>query len=420
MSTSLNGKVRVVDISMGWAGPLAGELLAEMGAEVVKIEDTEHFDWWRGSLSMAEPALRPIERAATFNAANRGKFGVTLDLAHRRGIEIVKRLVEIADVVIENYSPGVMDRFGLGYPILSKINPRLIMVSMPSFGSDGPECNVRGYGNTVEAMAGITGLAGYHDGEQRYTLSNALGDPVGGLHGALAVLAALHERDRTGQGQWVEIAQVESAIPFVTDAILEYQFAGEVPRPRGNRHPRFAPHGIFRCVGQGSDQESWIAVAAESDQQWRVLAKALNLAHFAEDPRFATAADRKKNEDVLDSELARVFVAMEPDDAVRIAREAGALAAHVNSAPAVLGDSQLQSRGFWVPIDRAVVGTHLYPGAVAKLPETPLQPDRPAPLLGQHNAEIFSRLLGMSADEIRELEESGVIGSIPRDYRNAS
>jgi crotonobetainyl-CoA:carnitine CoA-transferase CaiB-like acyl-CoA transferase len=205
MNSIFDGKLRVLDISMGWAGPLVGQMFAEMDAEVIKVEDTHHFDWWRGSLSMAPPEMQPIERAAVFNTANRGKRGVTLDLASVRGIEILKRLIEVSDILIENFSPGVMDRLGLAYEAVRAINPRLIMISMPSFGSDGPESNARGYGNTVEAMAGVTGLTGYHDGDgQRYTLSNALGDPVGGLHGVFALMVALRERERSGRGQLIE------------------------------------------------------------------------------------------------------------------------------------------------------------------------------------------------------------------------
>ncbi len=422
MNGPLDGKIRVLDLSMGWAGPLVGQMLAEMGAEVIKVEDTRHFDWWRGSLSMGPPEAQPIERAGVFNTANRGKLGVTLDLSSAHGIELVKRLVKLSDVLIENYSPGVMDRFGLSYATLGAINTRLIMVSMPSFGSNGPEANSRGYGNTVEAMAGVTGLNGYHDGEQRYTLSNALGDPVGGLHGVLAVLAALRERTRTGRGQLVEIAQVESAIPLVTNAILEYQFTGQVPRPRGNRHPRHAPHGIYRCLDADGEQagHSWLAVAAETDQQWRAIADALGLAHLAADARFSDASRRKLNEDALDAELARALSTMSADDAAHRLSAAGAYAAVVHSAAAVLADAQLGDRGYFVAIDRAVVGTHLYPGAVPRLFSTPLNADAPAPLLGEHNRAVLGGMLGMSEAEIGELERSGVIGTRPRDDRNTT
>ena len=407
MNSIFDGKLRVLDISMGWAGPLVGQMFAEMGADVIKVEDTHHFDWWRGSLSMAPPEMQPIERAAVFNTANRGKRGVTLDLASARGIEILKRLVAVSDLLVENFSPGVMDRLGLGYETVRAINPRLIMISMPSFGSDGPESNARGYGNTVEAMAGVTGLTGYHDGDgQRYTLSNALGDPVGGLHGVFALMVALRERERSGRGQLIELAQVESLIPFVADAMLDFQFSGKVPAARGNRHREHAPHGIYRCAGD----DNWIALACESDEQWRSLAGALGL----DDQSFASASDRKANEDALDAELSRAIANLSADDCVARLGDAGVLVAPVNSAPAVMADPQIQGREYFVAIERAVVGTHLYPGAVARLPDTPLRADTPAPLLGEHNRQVFAELLAMTDEEITELERSGVIGSRPR------
>jgi crotonobetainyl-CoA:carnitine CoA-transferase CaiB-like acyl-CoA transferase len=413
MNSIFDGKLRVLDISMGWAGPLVGQMFAEMGADVIKVEDTHHFDWWRGSLSMGPPEMQPIERASVFNTANRGKRGITLDLASARGIEILKRLIEVSDILVENFSPGVMDRLGLGYESVSAINPRLIMISMPSFGSDGPECNARGYGNTVEAMAGVTGLTGYHDGDgQRYTLSNALGDPVGGLHGVFALMVAMRERERTGRGQWIELAQVESLIPFVAEAIVDFQFTAKVPAARGNRHREHAPHGIYRCAGD----DNWIALACETDDQWRSLAAALGI----DDKRFATASERKANESALDAELSRSIAQLSADDCIVSLREAGVLTAPVNPASAVMADPQIQSREYFVAIDRAVVGTHLYPGAVARLPDTPLRADTPAPLLGEHNRQVFAETLGMTDDEISELERSGVIGSSPRQYRVAS
>ncbi|MGH7778835.1 MAG: CaiB/BaiF CoA transferase family protein [Candidatus Binataceae bacterium] len=418
MATTFDSQIRVLDLSMGWAGPLAGQMLAEMGAEVIKVEDTHYFDWWRGSLSMAAPEAQPIERAATFNTANRGKLGVTIDLLNPRGIELVKRIVAHADILIENYSPGVMERFGLTYEILAPINPRLIMISMPSFGYGGPETFSRGYGNTVEAMAGVTGLARYHDDEQPYTLSNALGDPVSGLTGTFGILAALHEREKTGRGQWIELAQVESVIPLLAEQILEYQLSGNVPRPRGNRHPEFAPHGIFRCAT--AEEDSWIAIAAYRDDQWRALADALGIAHLASDPRFSDAARRKANEDALDAEINGALAAISVDDAVARLSAAGVYAAPVNSAPAVLGDAQLHARGYFVPVERAIVGTHLYPGAVARMSATPATQEVPAPLLGEHNAQVFGGLLRMTAAELVELEAAGVIGTAPRDYRKAS
>jgi crotonobetainyl-CoA:carnitine CoA-transferase CaiB-like acyl-CoA transferase len=409
MKTIVEGKLRAIDLSMGWAGPLCSEMLAEMGAQVIKIEDTLHFDWWRGSLSMGPPELQVIERAATFNTTNRGKLGVTLDLANPRAVEIVKRLVASADIFIENYSPGVIERLGLSWKILSAINPRLVMISMPSFGSEGPECQARGYGNTVEAVAGVTGLTGYHDGGQPYTLSNALGDPVAGLNGLFALLVGLRERDETGRGQLIELAQVEAAIPLVGEAIMEYQLTGKVPRPRGNRHPKHAPHGVYACEGK-----SFIALAAESEEQWRKLIAELGLERLQRDPRFATESNRKLNEDALDAELSRALKDRDCEETSRRLIDAGLIAGQVHSAADVLGDAQLSARGFFVAVDRAIVGTHLYPGAAEHFSETPMVPDRPAPLLGEHNRMVFREILAMSDAEIDALKREGIIGTEPR------
>jgi crotonobetainyl-CoA:carnitine CoA-transferase CaiB-like acyl-CoA transferase len=408
MKTIVEGKLRAIDLSMGWAGPLLGEQLAEMGVEVIKIEDTLHFDWWRGSLSMGPPEMQVIERSAPFNTANRGKIGCTLDLTNPRAIEIVKRLVATADIVIENYSPDVMPKLGLGWDALAPLNPRLVMISMPSFGAEGPERNARGYGNTIEAVAGITGLVGYHDGGQPYTLSNALGDPSAGLNGLFAVLVGLREREDTGRGQHIELAQVEGVVPFVAEAILEAQLTGQVPKPRGNRHPACAPHGIYRC-GSG-----FLALAAESDEQWRQLAEALGL--DARDPRFATESDRKRNEDALDAALAAALKDRGAEETARKLIDAGLVAAQVHSAADILGDAQLSARGFYVPVDRAVVGTHLYPGVAEHFSETPLVADHPAPLLGEHNRKVFGEILGMSDAEIEGLERDHIIGTLPRQF----
>jgi benzylsuccinate CoA-transferase BbsF subunit len=221
-----------------------------------------------------------------------------------------------------------------------------------------------------------------------------------------ALMVALRERERSGRGQLIELAQVESLIPFVADAMLDFQFTGKVPAVRGNRHREHAPHGIYRCAGD----DNWIALACESDEQWRSLARALGI----DDQRFAIASDRKANEDALDAELSRAIANLSADDCLARLRDADVLVAPVNSAPAVMADPQIQGREYFVAIDRAVVGTHLYPGAVARLPDTPLRADTPAPLLGEHNRQVFADLLAMTDAEITELERSGVIGSSPR------
>jgi crotonobetainyl-CoA:carnitine CoA-transferase CaiB-like acyl-CoA transferase len=417
MNGPMNLKVRALDLSMGWAGPLVTQMLAEMGAEVIKVEGPgNNYDWWRGSLSVGPPELQPLERAATFNSVNRGKLGLVLDLTRARGVEILRRLAAVSDVLVENFTAGVMERLGLSYPALARLNPRLIMLSMPAFGSEGPEASARGYGMSIEAMAGVTGLCAYHDAERPYMLGNALGDPVSGLHGALAVLAALRERARTGRGQWVEIAQVETVIPFIAEHLIEYQLTGRVPRPVGNRHPRHAPHGIYRASGDAN----WIAIGVSSEEQWRELVRVLGVGHLAADERFADRARRKANEDALDREIGRALAGLDADDVAARLDEAGVPAGTINSAPAVLADRQLQSRDFFVPIERAVVGTHLYPAAVPRFARTPLSSDRPAPLIGEHSRKVMLEILGMSELELAEVERNGVVGANPVQSQETS
>lgn len=400
---------RTLDLSMGWAGPLVSEILAEMGAEVIKVEDTRYFDWWRGSLSIAPAEMQPIERAAPFNTANRGKLGVTLNLNDPRGVAILKKLIESSDVMLENFSPGVMHRMGLSYAEVAKINPRLIMCSLPAFASDGPEAQYRGYGMTIEAMSGVTGICGYHDSEQPYTLANALGDPVSGLHGALGVLAALRERQRTGRGQLVEVAEVETAVPFMAEAIIDYQLSGRIAGKTGNRHPRFAPYGIYRCA----DEDSWIAISVENEAQFSALIAALGCEQVVRDARFASMESRKRNEDELDRVMNEATSRCSAEELSRRLLAAGIAAGPISTAGDVLGDTQLAARDFFVPIERKVVGTHLYPGAVPRMSATPLSGDIPAPMLGEHNAEVLGRLAGIGVAELAELERAGVIGTKP-------
>jgi crotonobetainyl-CoA:carnitine CoA-transferase CaiB-like acyl-CoA transferase len=290
------------------------------------------------------------------------------------------------------------------------------MLSMPAFGSDGPECNARGYGMTMEAMAGVTGLCTYRGEDRPYMLENALGDPVTGLNGTFAIMCAIHERKRTGRGQQIEIAQVEGVIPLIGPQLVEYQVTGELPPRIGDRHPYRAPHGIFRCAGD----DSWIAIAIEADDQFRTLASFLGAPQLAADPRFAAESDRKANEDPLAAELNSLLQDCNAEELAEKLSRARIPAGPVNSAPQVLADPQLSARGFFVPVERAVVGAHLYPSSAAHLTATPLDATRPAPLLGEHNAQVIRELLGMDAPELEQLERDGIIGTRPRQYEGST
>jgi crotonobetainyl-CoA:carnitine CoA-transferase CaiB-like acyl-CoA transferase len=401
------GALRVVDLSMGWAGPLIGHVLAALGADVIKIESHTHFDWWRGSRPPGDdPGLALHERSHVFNAVNRGKRGITLDLARPRGRDLALALIDGADVVIENFAAGVVERLGLDWPTLSARNPRLVMVRQPAFGSTGPESGYLAFGNTIEGMSGLTSLVGYEDGPPTM-LANACGDPVSGLVGSITVLAALQARERDGRGRLLECAQLEGFLPLVAEALIDYQRTGELPQRRGNFRLGHAPSGVYPALGD----DRWVAIEVESDAQWARLA-ALIAEPWAADPSIARSAAREAQRRQLDANLAR-WTADRPAEAVSAALcERGIPAAPVHTEADMLVFEPLDAAGFWVGEEREPVGFHLYPALAIRRAGAHLAASGPAPLLGEHTAAVLAAL-GLDAAAIRALEAEGVTGTRP-------
>ncbi len=270
--------LRVLDFTQAWAGPMTARALAFLGAEVIKIENGARLDSWRGpAVGVNDPASypdrqggeRPYDRNALFNTQNHDKQSISLDLKSAGGQDIARRLAAKCDVVLANFSPHALAKLGLGYEALARNNPKLVMVEMPAFGNDGPWSSHVGMGKTMEAAAGMASLIGYGDGEPVLT-GPAYLDPIGGLHGAAAVLTALAERNRTGVGQYVEVAQVEAAMHWIGEYILQTGRTGEVFRADGNRRPDIAPHDAFPCAGD----DQWMAIACPDDETWRRLVAA--------------------------------------------------------------------------------------------------------------------------------------------------
>jgi crotonobetainyl-CoA:carnitine CoA-transferase CaiB-like acyl-CoA transferase len=336
-----------------------------------------------------------------------------------------------------------MTSLGLDYLALSRINPQLIMLSMPAFGSTGPERDYIGYGMTIEATAGMTALTGYEDGPPQM-MGNAYGDPVSGLNGAVASLIALYRRDQTGTGAHVEIAQVEGFIPLVAGALLDFQMNGRDSRRISNRHPTMAPHGVYPCAplrnalergdtGNQSPHESplsarqrgegpgegfasdWIAIAIQSDTQWSSLCKIIDRPDLIDDPRFADVVNRKRSESHIDPVVAAWTLQHDRDEAVDLLRAAGVPVAPVQTSADLLADVGLAARAFFTVVDRAHVGAHPYPGLPFSL-EPPPEPDpRPAPCLGEHSETVLCDLVGMSAARLESLRVAGVTGTEPTD-----
>ena len=404
--------IRIVDLTMGWAGPLATRQLADLGADVIKVESCQYFDWWRGWESTPESIAQKLyEQSTAFNTTGRNKLGITLDLTSRRGKDLLLRLVAKSDAVIENYTASVLPKLGLGYDRLRQANPELVMVSMPPFGASGPWMNHRAYGSTVEQASGLPHLNGRANDPP--TMQHvALGDPIAGINAAAALLTALRHRRRTGEGQYVDLSHVQSMFPLAAHGLIEQAVRGAPPERAGGRHPLFAPWGVYPCIGA----EPWIAITVETDGQWRGLCGVLGM--NAEDDRFASAADRKRREDELDRALAARTALHDGLALERRLAAAGVPAAVLRNTLDVLYDPHLEARGYWQWRERAFVGDHPNPSAPFRPvaedgPSRPYAVEWPAPTLGQHNREVLVRLLGLSADELDALERDRVIGTEP-------
>lgn len=397
--------VRILDLSMGWAGPLATMLLADFGAEIVKVESTRHLDWWRGSVAPQSLDDRPYERAPTFNGVNRNKYGCTLDLNDPRGKALLKRLAVICDVLVENFTPRVMENLGLTYDVLRGLNPSLIMLSMPGFGSTGPWRDYAGFGNTVEALSGVTALTGYPDGAPTLC-SNAYGDPIAGMGGAIALMMALLHRRKTGEGQHIELSHQELVTHHVSGALMDYQMNGRVQGRKGNRHPWMAPHGVYPCRGE----DNWVAIAVSSDPEWRGLCGTLGLDAAWADARFRDTPGRWQHQEEINKILPAATAAWDKKELAERLQGAGIAAAPVLSNGEVLEDPQVQARDSFVWQDRRFAGNHPYPGVAARLSATPGTVRKAAPCLGEDNALVLGGLLGVEEDELESLVRDGVIG----------
>jgi len=409
--------VRVLDLTRVWSGPLAGRILADLGAQVIQITgrvtvvaQTPTPDQARlvGIYAENVPGERPWNRNSQTNDFHRNKLGLTLELNTETGASLFKKLAAVSDVVLENYSPRVMPNFGLDYPVLRAINPGLILCSMPGYGLNGPYRDWVSYGTNLDPFSGLASLMGY-PGEEPHLSGNAYPDPVAALHAVAAVLIALYHQRRTGQGQHIDLSQAESATCMLGEAVLGYALSGQVPARMGNRHPVHAPHGCYPC--QGEDQ--WVAVAVSTEEEWRGLAAALGRPELLGDARFASEAARREHHDELDRIIEAWTRQRTHFEAMASLQEAGVPAGAVLNAAELISNEQLRARGFFLGIKHPETGLRLHCGLPFRLSDTAAPSLRPAPCLGQHNREILRDVLGMNEGQIAVLEEEGAIGTEP-------
>jgi len=400
--------IRVIDFSMGWAGPLCTRTLADLGADVVKIEAIQYPDWWRGV--DRRPAYvhdQLYEMMPGFCIMNRNKRGITLDLTRPQGLALVKRLLARADIVVDNYSVDVLQKFGLGYDVLRTLNARLVVLSMSAFGTNSVHRDCRAYGSTLEQGSGLPSVIGNANGPP--VMSHfAFGDAVGGLNGCAAVLVALIHAHKTGQGQFIDLAQIECMMPFAAPWITVHSISGMSPERCGNRHPQFVPHGCFRCAGE----DNWILVTATDDDMWQRLALLIGRSDWAMDASLKSAEARRGMEDVIERGVEAWTLTRDADQAMS-ELQAATIAAGVARLPIdLLNDRHLRSRAFLQEVERPFMGWHPQPSMPIREGARPYPIRTAAPTLGQHNVEILSGLLGLSGAEIAQLAREGIIGTV--------
>lgn len=401
--------LRIVDLTMGWAGPTATRQMGDLGADVIKVESCQYPDWFRGTDTRPPyHEERTYEKTYWFQMNNRNKRGITLDLTTEKGLTLLKRLMQDADAVIDNYAADVMPRLGLDVQTILKINPRLVVVTMPAFGMSGKWSGVRAYGSTLEQASGLPSVTGGPD-DPPTMLHAALGDPIGGLNAAAALLLGFMHQRITGEGQHIDLSQVECMLPMVAPSILEQSATGQSSPRIGNRHPHFVPHGCFATLGI----DQWITFAVRTDDEWRALCRVMRRPDLGDDPALATVEGRRNEEDRIEVAVKHWLADVRPDIAMVTLQNAGIPAGVAKLPQDLASDPHLLKVGHWQPSDRPFMGPHLLPSVAYREGGAafPYAIEHLAPTLGQHNHEVLSGLLGLSDAEIGELERSGIIGT---------
>ncbi|OBG53146.1 CoA-transferase [Mycobacterium sp. E735] len=408
----LNG-VRVLDLTTFWAGPCCTHFLAMLGADVIHVESVRRPDGTRLIAGVPVTETQWWERSPIFAALNTNKKDLTLDLQTPRGRELLRRFIATCDVVVENFTPRVLEQIGLDFAAVQAIKPDAVLVRMPGFGLDGPWRDNPAFAYVIEAASGLTWLTGYADRTPYDPYS--IGDPNAGMHAANAVLLALSHRRRTGRGVFVEAAMVDAALSIAAEQLIEYSAYGALLERDGNRGPRAAPQNLYRSadVDEFGRSDSWVAIAVNTDEQWEALSAAIGSPSWATDPTLATAGGRKERHADIDARLSAWCGCRGGDEIVATLWDAGVPVAKVMQPHRQTELDQLTFRGFFEEVDHPVNGP-------ARLSTVPIRSSggpskfhtQHAPLLGQHNHELLAEL-GLSDAEIAQLAADGVIGHEP-------
>jgi len=390
-SHSVLDGIRILDFSWVLAGPYATRLLADFGAEVIKVQP---------------PMLEAEDSFARgyYNTWNRNKLGITLNLGKPEGIALAKGLVAISDAVVENFSPRVMANWGLDYDNLKKVRPDVILLGISAMGSSGPWRDYVGFGPTVQAFSGMTRLTSY-PGQPPSGIGYSHADHVAALVAVSALLGALEYRRKTGEGQYIDVSQLEAMAGLLGDAVLEYGLDGRPPEPAGSHSSEAAPCGVYRCRGD----DRWCAISVFTEEEWMGFKRALGNPAWAEGERFATLVARLENGDELDRLVERWTGRRTAEEVMSRLQGQGVAAGVVQNARDLAGDPQLRERGFFIKLKHPELGTTRSDAAPIRLSQTPARYTRAAPERGQDNEYVYGQLLGLSKGEIEKFEKQGII-----------
>lgn len=395
--------LKIVDFSWYAAGPYVAQYLAGYGATVIRVESSRRIDGMRstGPFKDEKPG---VNRGYCFPIYNSNKYGITLNLKHEQKMKVVRKLAAWADVVLENFTPGTIDKMGLGYQELKKIKPDIIMLSTSNQGQTGPNRSAPGFGSHLIALAGFVNLTGWPDRSPVMTWG-AYTDFIAARYATIALLAALSHHNRTGEGAYIDISQYECSVPFLSPLLLQYSCNGTLAERNSNRCDYAAPHGVYPC----RDDDTWCSIAVFHDDDWNKLCGVMGVQSLARDAKFATLRQRKANEDDLDKLVGSWTRDYTPDEVMTRLQNAGIDAGALRTPKDITDDPQLRHQNHFVEMEHPEIGRHLYEAPASSLSETPGVVDMPAPCLGQHNYYVYTQLLGMSDDEFLSLGEEGLL-----------
>lgn len=389
--------VRIIDLCHSWSGPHATRILADYGAQVIRVEYVRRLCLLRGTKKENQHYNRHI----MWHQINRNKLSITLDLEMEKDLQVLKDLLRISDVFIENARGSIMERFGLAYPDVVKINPDIIMVSMSGFGKSGPYSSYAAYGGSLETLCGMQNLTGYQGDPKRVRVKEV--DIVNGEMGACAVMTALVHRQRTGEGQWIDLSQLEAVThALIGEHLLEYVMNGTQTLPLGNRHRWFAPQGCYRCQGE----DKWVVLTVRTEEEWRKLCELLGHPEWKADQRFATHATRRENHDALDRLIEEWTRQHTHYEVMHLLQGNGLAAGAVLNVAELSEDPHLNKRDFFMKSKDDTQG--LFPGLPFRLSRGSGAIRWRGPDLGQHNEYVFTELLGLSKDAVRPINENDI------------